>query len=61
MDTTEECLCCGREFDSDNDGHVDCNTGMAFCSPWCENHYDRDTGLPHRYELPPGYEGNDNA
>jgi len=54
MDTA--CEYCERVFDNDSDGHVDCNTGLAFCGPVCENHYDREIGLPDDYELPYGYE-----
>ena len=52
-----ECAYCETKFDDDSDGHTDIATGLSFCGPVCENHYDRETGLPKVYEKPYDYEG----
>ena len=44
-----ECLYCGRSFDIGNDGHIDEETDLSFCSPECEMNYDREFGLPENY------------
>jgi hypothetical protein len=46
---SSECDYCGEQFDDDSDGHLDADTGLAFCSSPCEMHYAIEVGMPEEY------------
>ncbi len=44
------CDNCGKDYDPDQEGHTDENTGLNFCCQECEANYDHFTGLPDDYD-----------
>jgi hypothetical protein len=49
------CDCCETVFNSNENGHIDDETGLAFCCPECEWDYYIHKGLPIEYKLPPSF------
>jgi hypothetical protein len=49
-DRVDCCSHCGREYNSDDEGHYDEASNLSFCCYESEGNYDGETGLPDEYQ-----------